>query len=168
MATNSKIKTPAASLNYDKAVTNKMYVQPPKQSIKPVSRNPITQEDVEVPTNSKKINPLANSAFPSAEVKNQGIRMGEVAQKSKNSRIFEVPEADNKPSRRYIPHSASEVYIPTVSLKKSVYAPANRNPITQDEIPLNDTKVRTKISESSVFAHLGEEQFVENKPRNNI
>jgi hypothetical protein len=135
-----------------------------RTSLKPPNRNPITQVDVEVPKKTKH-----NSIqFEYSSPRNQGIAMGTFAEKAKQSKIFAEPEAQEKPSRKYIPHSASETYIPTVSLKKSSYQPQNRNPIVQEPINDSSNKIRSKITQSTAFAHLLEDRQDEHKPRNNI
>ena len=164
MATSSKTRTPASTLNLEKEKANKMFIQPPKSSIKPQRRNPITQEDVEDPVFSRKKKPEMLYADP----KYEGIKMGEYAAKSKQSDIFGAPESDFKASRKYISQSNSACSIPSASLKKSEYQPPLRNPITQDSLECNQPRVRTKISESTAFEHLHDQRGVECKTRDNI
>ena len=159
----SKPRTPAYMLHMEREMTDKLYNQPPKSSIKPATRNPITQADVEPePQKTHVLRPTIG-----IQSKPQGIAMGEYAAKSKRSDIFGNPINDSKASRKYIPHSNSETYIPTVALKKSDYQPPERNPITQDTLNDQNLRVRTKISESSAFAHLTDGQTVEHKTRDN-
>ena len=164
MAASGKTRTPASTLHLEKEVANKIFIQPPKSSIKPQLRNPITQENVEDPVFSRKKRPEMLYADP----KHEGIAMGEFATKSKQSDIFGVPENDFKASRKYISHSNSGDYIPTVSLKKSECQPPMRNPITQDSIDCSHPRVRTKISESTAFEHLFDKKGVDCKTRDNI
>jgi hypothetical protein len=158
-----KPKTPAYMLHMQREMTDKLYNQPPKSSIKPPTRNPITQEDIEQPARKEYILKPCIGDPP----KTQGIAMGEFAAKSKRSDIFGVPLENSKASRKYIPHSGSETFIPSQSLKKSEYQPPARNPITQDTLYEDSLRVRTKISESSAFAHLTDGQTIEHKPRDN-
>ncbi|OMJ79675.1 hypothetical protein SteCoe_20238 [Stentor coeruleus] len=164
MAANAKQRTPASQLHLEKQVTDKMWIQPPKSSIKPQARNPITQEDIEVPPHPT----YKKSPFIGTNPKPQGIAMGQYADKGKKSDIFGEPIQDSKPSRKYIAHSSSETFIPYQSLKKSEYQPPERNPITQETLDPYNPKIRTKISESSAFAHLhdGEGEII--KQRDNI
>lgn len=160
----AKSTTPAYMHYMQSQMTEKLYNQPPKSSIKPPARNPITQEDIEQPQRKEtKLKPCIGSP-----PKTQGIAMGQFAAKSKRSDIFGAPIDDSKASRKYIPHSNSETYIPPQSLKKSEYQPPSRNPITQDTLPDNSLRIRTKISESSAFAHLTDGQTTDHRPRDNI
>jgi hypothetical protein len=164
MAANAKPRTPASALHLEKQISNKYFVDPPKPSSKPQSRNPITQDDVEISESKPRKNAPVIARVPGS----QGIAMGTFAEKSKRSDIFGDPEESNKASRKYIPHSSSETYIQPMSLKKSDYQPPPRNPITQDTIENSNPRVRTKISESSAFAHLYETEPEVPKVRDNI
>lgn len=157
-------RSPASALHLEREMANKLFIQPPKSSIKPQTRNPITQDDIEFKeSSSHKMAPVIYTAS-----KTQGIAMGEFAAKSKRSDIFGDPLSSSKASRKFIPHSSSETYIPTVSLKKSEYQPPSRNPITQDSIETYNPAVRTKISESTAFSHLFDGQQEVQRPRDNI
>jgi hypothetical protein len=160
----AKSTTPAYLHYMQGQMTDKLYNQPPKTSIKPPTRNPITQVDVE--TEVRKEHTLRPTI--GTQAKPQGIAMGEFAAKSKRSDLFGQPINDSKASRKYIAHSNSETYIPTVSLKRSEYQPPERNPITQDSLSDNSVRVRPKISESSAFAHLTDGQTIDYKTRDNI
>ena len=164
MAENPKDRNPASVLHLGKEMANKLFIQPPKSSIKPPNRNPITQEDLDIPEGPKHRAPEFLYAAP----KSQGIKMGTFADKSKKSDIFGAAEDNCKVSRKYIPHSSSETFIPTVSLKKSEYQPPARNPITQDTISPYNPQIRTKCSESTAFSHLFDQKSEEHKPRKNI
>ena len=160
----TKDRTPSSLLNLERQMANKMFINDPKPSIKPQSRNPITQADIEPPKTSKHRSPDFIFATP----KPQGIAMGTFASQSKKSDIFGASDESAKASRKYIPHSSSEDYIPTVSLKKSEYQPPARNPITQDNIPNYAPVIRTKCSESTAFDHVHDQLNEEHRPRNNI
>ena len=161
MAGNGKVRSPASVLILDKEMANKLYIQPPKSSIKPQSRNPITQDYLEVSTDSKQ----QSSDFMYST---QGIAMGTFAEKYKKSDIFGVAENHKKTSKGSISSSNSEASIPIASFKKSEYQPPIRNPITQDSISPYNPQIRTKCSQSTAFSHLFEQRNEEHKPRSNI
>lgn len=165
MAASVKGRTPGQALQLSKEMSNKLFSQDPKASNKPLARNPITQDDIEVKNAPKS---LKSPVFLYAEPKSQGIAMGVFASQSKKSDIFGVADSPSKASRKYIPHSGSETYIPTVSLKKSEWQPPSRNPITQDTIPDYAPVIRTKCSQSTAFSHLFDERTEEHRPRDNI
>ena len=159
----SKPRTPTYTLHMEREMTDKLYNQPPKSSIKPQTRNPITQQDLDPePSKTHVLRPPIGT-----QSKPQGIAMGEYAAKSKRSDIFGTPLTESKASRKYIAHSNSETSMPSVALKRSDYQPPERNPITQDTLDEANPRVRTKISESSAFAHLTDGQTITPQTRDN-
>ena len=164
MASNTKERTPALTLMLEKQKSSKIFINNAKASIKPSSRNPITQEVIKVPSSTRLSKP---ATILYAQSKDQGISKGTFAERSQRSDIFGVAEDNTRALRKSYPLSYSEAEIPKASFKKAEFQPPSRNPITQDTIRENAPAVRTKCSESTAFSHLYDNKPEESKTRNN-
>ena len=148
--------------NAFKQFTVKLSTAPSMPSYRPPVRNPILQEEVNVPVPKtytfKPINPSPE--------KKTGIRMGAYAEQFKKSNVFGEPLNEFVPSKKYIAETLTD-RSPPISLKKSICQPPQRDPIIQDTITPELPKVREKIFTSSVFDHLFKDPntLVESKER---
>jgi hypothetical protein len=149
----SKVEKDNAFIEFHAKFTN----SPAVLGNKPLARNPILQDDIDLP----KTKVYSFKAINSSPEKKSGIKVGSFAVQSKKSNIFGEPSNDDfVPSRKYIPETLTDIPAPK-SLKKSICQPPQRDPIVQDTITPNNPKPRDKNFTSTVFNHLYEDPYTQ-------
>ena len=133
--------TQASQLKLYKEINNKLSAAPKSTVSK--SRNPILQQDLDIKPKSYEIKLINKSPE-----KNKGIGIGKFSSQSKKSLIFQEPEENYSTSRSCI--KASHTQRSCLTDRKS----ERINPITQETIPIPNTKTRDFVNKSSNFQDL--------------
>ena len=132
-----------------------------RELITPPKRNPITLDGVSTPDfkNSKK----APTELPFSSDKKEGIKKGEFSEQGRRSfsLAYENPEPLSI-SKKIVSPAPYEIKSFSHSKRKALCTPTSRNPIIEGEIAITPIKVRSKITESSVFKN--DEKKVKFKP----
>ena len=121
-----------------------------REPINPPKRNPITQQELEVPEFKSSKKPQVR--FEPSPEKKEGIARAVFSEQMKRSfsLAYSEPEQYSFTKKMLCPEPYEIVQYST-SRRKADCTPPPRNPITQDNIPNTPPKVRGKMTESTIF-----------------
>ena len=121
-----------------------------RELITPPLRNPITQDTIKTPEFKCSKKPVQFEASPE---KKEGIAKGYFSEQMKKTFSFtSTPEPEKYSfTKKMLCPEPYEILRYSSSKKRSECTPPPRNPITQEEVPNTPPKIRSKITESSIF-----------------